>query len=255
MRRTITFHSGPFGLQSAGVNGMIYRDRKDAGKVLAQAVADAHLPDLGEAMVLGLVRGGVPVAYEVATALGLALDIMVVRKIGAPGNPELAMGAAASGDAVVLNPDVVRAYQVSEEKLRHLIEAQTKEIDRIEQMYRQGRPALDFEHRGVILVDDGLATGASMRAAIRAVRPRARRVTVAVPVGARSTSNQLRREVDHVICAMIPEPLEAVGLFYEDFRPTADDEVIGLLADARKRPQLPQPATNRSDPEPGPTPH
>jgi putative phosphoribosyl transferase len=237
------------------VNGIIYRDRKDAGKVLAQALADARLPDHDDTVVLGLVRGGVPVAYEVATALGLPLDIMVVRKIGAPGNPELAMGAAASGDVVVLNPDVVRAYQMSEEKLRHLIEAQTKEIERIEQMYRQGRPAQNFEHRGVILVDDGLATGASMRAAIRAVRPRARRVTVAVPVGARSTVDDLRRQVDHVICALIPEPLEAVGLFYEDFQPTADHEVIALLADARKCLQPRQPATNRSDPEPGPTPH
>jgi putative phosphoribosyl transferase len=234
---------------------MIYRDRKDAGRVLAQAVADAHLSDLADAVVLGLVRGGVPVAYEVATALGLPLDIMVVRKIGAPGNPELAMGAAASGGAVVLNPDVVRAYQIGEEKLRLLIEAQKQEVERIEQMYRQGRPAFDFEHRGVILVDDGLATGASMRAAIRAVRPRARRVIVAVPVGARSTSDELRREVDHVICAMIPEPLEAVGLFYEDFRPTADDHVIALLAEARKRPQPSRPATDESDPEPGPTPH
>ena len=234
---------------------MIYRDRRDAGEVLAQALADARLPGSDEAIVLGLVRGGVPVAYEVASALRLPLDIMVVRKIGAPENPELAMGAAASGGAVVLNSHVVRAFHLGEDKLRQLIEAKKQEIERVEQIFRQGRPSLDFEHRDVILVDDGLATGASMRAAIRAVRPRAKRVTVAVPVGARSTVDDLRREVDQVICAMIPEPLEAVGLFYEDFSPTSEEEVRLLLDEASKRSQLTQLKTEARNHEPDPTSH
>jgi putative phosphoribosyl transferase len=214
---------------------MIYQNRRDAGRVLAQALAESHLPDLKNAVVLGLVRGGVPVAFEVAMALSLPLDIMIVRKIGAPGNREFAMGAVASGGAFVLNPEVVRAYGVTDEKLRHLIDTQKQEIERLEELYRDGRAALEFGEGGVILVDDGLATGASMRAAVRAVRPRARRVTVAVPVSARSTASELSREVDHLVCAMLPEPLEAVGLFYQDFSPTSDEEVRSLLAQARQR--------------------
>ena len=214
---------------------MKYQDRREAGRVLARAIAEAHLPDVENATVLGLVRGGVPVAYEVAAALGLPLDVMIVRKIGAPGNREYAMGAVASGGAVVLNPEVVRDFGVTEEKLRHVIDAQMQEIDRLENLYRQGRPPAEFGDGGVILVDDGLATGASMRAAIRAVRPVAKHVTVAVPVAARSTCAALSKEVDHMVCAMTPEPLEAVSLFYREFDPTSDDEVRALLADARKR--------------------
>jgi len=215
---------------------MIYQNRREAGRVLAKAVAEARLPNMEEAVVLGLVRGGVPVAFEVAMALGLPLDMMIVRKIGAPGNAEFAMGAVASGGAVVLNADVVRDFGVSEEKLRHLIDNQKHEIERLETIYREGRPALPFGPGGVVLVDDGLATGASMRAAVRAVRPLARRVIVAVPVGSRSTVNELAHEVDHMVCAMIPEPLEAVGLFYQDFSPTSDEEVRRLLAEARRSP-------------------
>ena len=214
---------------------MKYQDRTEAGRVLARALADAHLPDVENATVLGLVRGGVPVAYEVATTLGLPLDVMIVRKIGAPGNREYAMGAVASGGAIVLNPGVVRDFGVTEERLRHVIEVQKEEIERLENLYRQGRPPAEFGEGGVILVDDGLATGASMRAAIRAVRPLAKHVTVAVPVAARSTCAELSKEVDHMVCAMTPEPLEAVSLFYREFGPTGDDEVIALLADARRR--------------------
>jgi predicted phosphoribosyltransferase len=217
------------------LNG-IYQDRRDAGRVLAQAIAEAHLPDLQDAIVLGLVRGGVPVAFEVAMACGLPLDVMIVRKIGAPGNREYAMGAVASGGAVVLNAGVVRDFCMTEEKLRHVIETQKQEIERLESLYREGRPPIEFGEGGVILVDDGLATGASMRAAVRAVRSRAKRVTVAVPVGARSTCGELRKEVDHMVCPMMPEPLEAVSLFFLDFEPTSDEEVRRLLADARSRP-------------------
>lgn len=186
------------------------------------------------AIVLGLVRGGVPVAYEVAMALGLPLDVMIVRKIGAPGNREFAMGAVASGGALVLNPDVMRDFQVSEEKLRHVIAAHKQEIERLETVYRQGRPPINLAERTVILVDDGLATGASMRAAIRAVRPTSEHVIVAIPVAARSTCTEISKEVDHLVCAMMPEPLEAVSLFYRDFSPTSDEEVRALLADARR---------------------
>jgi predicted phosphoribosyltransferase len=218
--------------------------------VLAQAVIEARLPDLKDATVLGLVRGGVPVAYEVAMALGLPLDVMIVRKIGAPGNREFAMGAVASSGAVVLNPEVVRGFQVSDDKLRHIIEEQQKEIGRLEGLYREGRPPLEFGEGGVILVDDGLATGASMRAAVRAARPRAKRVTVAVPVGARSTCHELSREVDHMVCAMTPDPLEAVSLFYRQFDPTTDEEVRSLLAEARRR-QGPTEQGNEGPESPG----
>jgi len=217
------------------VGERIYQDRREAGKALARTVLDAGLPDLKDAVVLGLVRGGVPVAFEVAMALGLPLDVMIVRKIGAPGNREFAMGAAASGGAVVLNPEVVAGYGVSEERLRNLIEEQRTEIGRLEKLYREGRPPVEFGEGGVILVDDGLATGASMRAAVQAVRPRARRVTVAVPVGARSTCEELGKEVDHMVCPLMPDPLEAVSLFYREFGPTEDEEVRTLLTEARQR--------------------
>jgi len=213
----------------------VYHDRRDAGRVLVQAIAAANLPGVQNAIVLGLVRGGVPVAYEVAMTLELPLDIMIVRKIGAPGNREFAMGAVASGGAVVLNPEVVRAFHLTEEKLRHAVETHQQEIDRLEALYRQDRPPLQFAGRNIILVDDGLATGASMRAALRAVRPIARHVIVAVPVAAPSTAAELSQEVDHMVCAMMPEPLEAVSLFYRDFSPTSDEEVQSLLADARRR--------------------
>jgi len=217
------------------VSDRIYQDRREAGQQLAQAVIDAGLPDLKDAVVLGLVRGGVPVAFEVALALGLPLDVIIVRKIGAPGNREFAMGAVASGGALVLNQEVVRGFGITEDELRRLIDTQTQEIERLENLYREGRPPVEFADGGVILVDDGLATGASMRAAVRAVRPRALRVTVAVPVGARRTCDELSREVDRLVCPLIPDPLEAVSLFYRDFAPTEDGEVRELLAEARKR--------------------
>ena len=189
----------------------------------------ATLPDLKDALVLGLVRGGVPVAFEVAQACGLPLDILVVRKLGVPGQEELAMGAIASGGCVVLNEQIVRSYHVSAKKLDHVIEREMQEMERRERIYREGRPAVDIAGRIVILVDDGLATGASMRAAVRAVKTRARRVIVAVPVGAKSSCEELAKEVDDVVCALTPEPLDAVSLFYGEFGPTDDDEVKSLM--------------------------
>lgn len=204
----------------------MFQDRREAGQVLGEMVA--ALPDLSDGVVLGLIRGGVPVALEVAKACGLPLDILVVRKLGVPGQEELAMGAIASGGGVVLNDHVLRVYRISEKKLEQVMERELHELERREKLYRNGREALKIDGRAVILVDDGMATGASMRAAIRAVKGRARRVIVAVPVGAKSTCEELRREADEVVCALTPEPLDAVSLFYREFGATSDDEVRAL---------------------------
>lgn len=220
---------------------MIFQDRRDAGRRLARIVAAS--PGLSDTVVLGLARGGVPVAYQVAVACGFPLDVIIVRKLGAPRCREFAMGAIASGGVIVLNPDAVREFHVTEEQLDALIEEQRKEIDRLERTYREGRPPAAFGDGGVILVDDGLATGASMRAAVRAVRPRAKQVTIAVPVAARRSVDDIGLEVDSVICVAAPERLEAVSLFYSDFSPTTDNEVRALLADAGKR----QGSGSRSD--------
>jgi putative phosphoribosyl transferase len=215
------------------VSEIFFQDRREAGRVLGELVAS--LPDLKDAVVLGLVRGGVPVAFEVARACGLPLDILVVRKLGVPGQEELAMGAIASGGGVVLNEQIVRSWNVSEKKLEQVIERERQQIDRREALYRRELPALEIAGRAVVLVDDGLATGASMRAAIRAVNGRARRVIVAVPVGAKSTCEELAHAVDKVVCSLVPEPLDAVSLFYREFGATADEEVIALLREAGTR--------------------
>lgn len=195
----------------------------------------AVLPDIADGVVLGLVRGGVPVAYEVAKACRLPLDILVVRKLGVPRQEELAMGAIASGGGVVLNEHVLRGYRVSEKELEHVIKREMQEMERREKLYRDGQPAMEIDGRAVILVDDGLATGASMRAAIQAVKGRARRVIVAVPVGARSTCEELAQEADQVVCAMMPEPLDAVSLFYREFGATSDEEVTALMRDEERK--------------------
>lgn len=194
----------------------------------------AELPDIADGVVLGLVRGGVPVAFEVARACGLPLDILVVRKLGVPGQEELAMGAIASGGAMVLNEDVLRRLHVPAEMLERVIERESQEMERREKLYREGRPPAEIMGHTVILVDDGLATGASMRAAVRAVKGRARRVIVAVPVGAKSTCEELARGVDRLVCALIPEPMEAVSLFYREFGATSDEEVSALMNEGAK---------------------
>ena len=190
--------------------------------------------ELEGAVVLGLVRGGLPVAYEVARASRLPLDIMAVRKLGLPWQEELAMGAIAGGGAVVWNDSVLRSYSVPERIQQQVIERENRELQRRETLYREGHRAVEITGRTVILVDDGLATGASMRAAIRAVKGPARRVIVAVPVGAASTCQELADEADEVICALMPEPLDAVGQFYREFEPTTDEEVMRLLREARE---------------------
>lgn len=210
-----------------------FANRREAGGILGALVA--RLPDIADAVVLGLVRGGVPVAYEVAKACSLPLDILVVRKLGVPWQPELAMGAIASGETIVLNDDLLRSCRISGAQLDKVIQQERTELHRREALYRQGHPALPIDGRAVILVDDGLATGASMKVAIRAVRPDARRVIVAVPVGARNTCEDLKSLADEVLCALLPEPLEAVGQFYRDFEPTSDDEVRDLLRKSTPR--------------------
>jgi putative phosphoribosyl transferase len=212
---------------------MIFQDRRDAGRVLARAVAKLH--DLGDAIVLALPRGGVPVAYEVALELNLPLDIFVVRKLGVPGQEELAMGAIASGGTVVMNPSVVQQLGISSEVIAAVSSREELEIERRVRVYRDGRSPIQIEGRTAILIDDGLATGASMRAAGRALHLRARRVIVAVPVAAERTCNELRKEVDQIICVTTSQPFFAVGAFYRNFTQTTDEEVRSLLSQARGR--------------------
>jgi len=211
-----------------------YRDRKEAGRVLAAGLSDfAGRPDV---LVLALPRGGVPVAYEVATALDAPLDVFLVRKLGVPGHAELAFGAIASGGVRLLNADVVDALGISPEMVDAVADEEAEELARREVAYRDGRPAPDVRGRTVILVDDGLATGASMRAAVAAVRRGGpARIVVAVPVGAPSTCFELSEEVDRVVCPLTPERFHAVGLWYRDFSQTSDEEVRGLLARAAGR--------------------
>jgi predicted phosphoribosyltransferase len=211
----------------------MFADRYEAGRVVGEMVA--KLEDIADGVVLGLVRGGVPVAYEVAKACSLLLDILVVRKLGVPGQQELAMGAIASGGAIVMNEDVLRSCRISGAQLEKVVQREKEELDRRETLYRQGQVPAPIKGRTVILVDDGLATGASMRVAIRAVKDQARRVIVAVPVGAKSTCEELKWMADELVCALIPEPLEAVSQFYREFQATTDEEVRELLRSGTER--------------------
>lgn len=211
-----------------------FPNRAEAGRRLAERLTHYHGRD--DAIVLGLPRGGVPVAYEVARQLALPLDVFVVRKLGVPGYEELAMGAIASGNVSVLNEDVMRAVPNSETLLEWVIAQEKMELDRREALYRQGRPALDLRERVVILVDDGLATGATMRAAAGALRKQGvAKIVVAVPVGAPETCRELGAEVDELICAFAPEFFHGVGQFYEDFSQTTDEEVRETLARMTQR--------------------
>ncbi|HEU0129116.1 MAG TPA: phosphoribosyltransferase [Pseudonocardiaceae bacterium] len=206
----------------------LFRDRRDAGRVLAGLLE--HYRDRDDVVVLALPRGGVPVAYEVAMALGAALDVFLVRKLGVPQRPELAMGAIASAGVVVINDDIVRSFNLSPEDIAQLTEEQNRELLRRERVYREGRPPVEVTGKTVIVVDDGLATGASMRAAIHALRSlRPARLVVAVPVAPKSTCEQLADDVDEVVCATTPAPFFAVGASYRDFDQTTDDEVRDLL--------------------------
>lgn len=208
----------------------IFKDRIDAGQHLAAELVHKHYK---EPRVLALPRGGVPVAYEVAQALGAPLDVCVVRKLGFPHQPEFAMGAIAEG-VTILDHDLVRMMNVSEHAVDAVVAAERSELQRREHAYRPGLPPLDVKDKTVIIVDDGLATGATMRAAIAAVKNQGpAHVVVAAPVGAPDTCQALRAEADEVICLATPDPFSAVGLWYASFPQTSDDEVHRLLAAAK----------------------
>jgi predicted phosphoribosyltransferase len=211
---------------------MRFRDRTEAGRRLATRLgAYANRDDV---IVLALPRGGVPVGAEVARALGAPLDVFLVRKLGAPGREELAIGAIASGGIRVLNPDVVDQLNVPAKWIDAAADREGEELARREAAYRDGRPAPDVRDKTVILVDDGLATGASMKAAVVALRDRGpTRIVVAVPVGAAETCQELSALADEVVCAVTPDPFFAVGSWYVDFDQTSDDEVREALAAAR----------------------
>jgi predicted phosphoribosyltransferase len=212
----------------------IFQDRRDAGRVLARTIlASAAGHDYQDGIVLGLPRGGVPVAYEVAVKLGLPLDVLIVRKLGVPGFAELAMGAVASDGTVATNEAIIHEFRIPQEVIDATAERERREIERRERTYRNGRPPAQIEGRLVFLVDDGLATGASMLVGVRAVRPRARKVVVAVPVAAINTCHELRSEADEVICASVSRIFYSVGSFYRNFEQTTDAEVCALLEKAR----------------------
>ncbi len=207
---------------------MAFRDRADAGRVLAAELR--HLAGGPGLLVLGLPRGGVPVAYEVAQALRAPLDVFLARKLGVPQQPELAMGAVASGGVRVLHQAVVDALAIPPEVIEAVAFREAAEVARREEAYRTDRPAVDVAGRMVVVVDDGVATGSTMRAAVAALRAqRAGRIVVAVPVGARETCEQLAAEADEVVCPNMPASFHAVGQWYDDFTQTTDDEIRALL--------------------------
>jgi putative phosphoribosyl transferase len=208
-----------------------FRDRVEAGRMLAERLSAYAGGD--DVIVLALPRGGVPVGYEVAKALGAPLGVFVVRKLGVPGHEELAMGAIASGGVILLDEGLVRRLGLGREELERTVEAELRELQRREEAYMGGREQPDVEGKTVILVDDGLATGSTMRAAALAVRRlNPDRIVVAVPVASPETCETFRDVVDETVCVMTPSPFRAVGLWYDDFSQTSDDEVRRLLAEA-----------------------
>jgi putative phosphoribosyl transferase len=212
---------------------VLFRERRHAGEILARGL----LSYVGrrDVLVLGLPRGGVPVAYEVARALNAPLDVFIVRKLGAPGQPELAIGAIASGGVRVLNTEIVRMLGISNYEIEQLTAQEREELDRRERMYRGELSAMDVADKIIIVVDDGLATGSTMRAAAAALRSaKPAKIVVAVPVAARVTCDVVQADVDEVVCAATPEPFFAVGQWYEQFTQTTDDEVRELLTAANQ---------------------
>jgi putative phosphoribosyl transferase len=206
----------------------LFRDRADAGRALA-ARGTPSLSDVNP-LILALPRGGVPVAFEVARALRAELDIFLVRKLGVPGHEELAMGALASGGVRFLNRELISDLHLSQRTIEQITAREQRELERREALYRAGRPAIPIRDRHVVLIDDGLATGASMKAASKALRAEEPRcVTLAVPVAAQQTCDEFRDAVDEVICLETPDPFVAVGIWYEDFEQISDEEVRALL--------------------------
>jgi putative phosphoribosyl transferase len=221
---------------------MIFRDRTDAGRQLAARLT--RYADRADVLVLALPRGGVPVAYEVAKALNAPLDVFLVRKLGVPGHEELAMGAIASGGVRVLNEEIVNYLGIPDEVIDAVAAREQRELERRERAYRDDRPPPDVKDRVVILIDDGLATGSTMRAAAASLRlQKPRRIVVAVPVSSPETCDEFRSEVDEIVCAVTPEHFQGVGLWYEDFSQTSDEEVRELL---KRAAQPEQHATSRA---------
>jgi putative phosphoribosyl transferase len=206
----------------------IFLDRTDAGQQLAARLTGyANRPDV---VVLALPRGGVPIAYEVARMSHAPLDVFIVRKLGVPGHEELAMGAVATGGVIVLNNDIIEALQIPRQVVDSVVERERSELHRRERLYRDDSPPPAVQGKTVILVDDGLATGASMRAAVAALRKLGpARIVVAVPVAAPTTCDEFKAEVDQIVCAVTPEPFYGVGYWYEDFVQVRDEEVRDLL--------------------------
>lgn len=216
---------------------MLFKDRTAAGRFLAKELVEyANRPDV---LVLALPRGGVPVAFEVAQALNVPLDVLVVRKLGVPGDRELAMGAIASGGVRILNENIVSQSRISDDAIAKITTQEEQELARREHLYRGDRPFPDLHGRTVILIDDGLATGATMWAAVLAVRQKyPREIVVAVPVGAPETFQKLASKVETIVCTATPNPFYSVGLWYENFPQTTDSEVHDLLAKATHNHQL-----------------
>lgn len=210
------------------------QNRTQAGQLLAKKLtAYANRSDL---LVLGLPRGGVPVAFEIATALNAPLDICVVRKLGVPGHEELAMGAIAMGGVMVLNEEVVKGAKIAQPIIERVAAREKRELARRDRLYRGNRPLPELKDRTVILVDDGIATGSTLQAAIAIVKQQQpKKIVVAVPVAPEPTCNQLKEEVDDVVCLIMPDPLRAIGLWYDDFLPTSDAQVQDLLARAERK--------------------
>lgn len=211
-----------------------FRDRVEAGRLLAAELASYKLPS--DRIVLALPRGGVPVGSEVARILHAPLDVVVVRKLGVPWQPELAMGAIAGGPVEVLNHQLIAEIKISQEDIHAALKKGREEVERREKLYRGGRPAPDLRSRTVLLVDDGLATGSTMLAAVRYVRTfKPAKTMIAVPVGSAEACERLKREVDEFLCLATPEPFTAVGEWFIDFRQVSDADVQGLLEENRRR--------------------
>ncbi len=205
-----------------------FRNRSQAGRKLARHLT--HYANRADVLVIALPRGGVPVAFEVATALKAPLDICLVRKLGVPGHKELAMGAIASGGVRVLNYDVITGLGISSQTIDRVAARELRELQRRSRVYRGDRPPLEVRDRTILLVDDGVATGSTIRAAIAVLQEQQpQRIVVAVPVAVPETCEILRTEVDEVVCVITPEPFYAIGLWYENFAQTTDEEVRGLL--------------------------
>jgi putative phosphoribosyl transferase len=223
-----------------------FEDRAQAGRLLGEALAE--YAKRSDVVVLALPRGGVPVGFEVARMIDAPLDIILVRKLGTPGQEELAMGAIASGGVCVLNPDIVAIIDISQEAIEAVAATARQELERRERAYRGNKPPLTVENHCLILVDDGLATGASMLAAVSALRQRKpASIVVAIPVAPSDTVQRLKQEADDVVCLATPEPFSAVGRWYREFSQTSDDEVKSLLKRANSMSTTPLNATKSHD--------